>query len=74
MPEKKLSCCSVVILWLRLLPKTVGYGLSKRWNCNQAKPELSLYPSKAETWLLSIPMGNGYWNKGISVCNAEIKY
>ena len=74
MPEKKLSCYSAVILCLRLLPKTAGYEPSKRLNCNQAKPELSLYPSNAATWLLSIPMGNGYWNKGISVCNAEIKY
>ena len=47
-----------------LTPENRRLRAFKRWNCNRAKPKLSLYPSKAATWLLSIPTGNGYWNKG----------
>ena len=45
MPEKKLSCYSAVILWLRLLPKTAGYEPSKK---------VELQPGETQTVTLSI--------------------
>lgn len=56
-----------------LTPENRRLRAFKKVELQPAKPKLSLYPSKAATWLLSILTGNGYWNKGISVCNAEIK-
>ena len=42
-----------------LTPENRRLRAFKRWNYNRAKPKLSLYPSKAATWLLSILTGNG---------------